>query len=176
MFLISASSRSRVTGTWYPDTQAWEVAGVVTLIAGKNVVRFERKEPFPHIDKFALVPLPSTFKTPEQLAGERGLQPLFLHQWVAHLTHAGKKLAAEELKRLANDPQGPFAISVTIDAHVPDETVYKFVKALADNTDRMRSIHPSLAQFAIDKVVRNPTQLPYHPGAERFYREAGTLK
>ena len=66
--------------------------------------------------------------------------------------------------------------AVLAGAHVPDETVYKVVKALADNTDRVRSIHPSLAQFAIDKVARNPTQLPYHPGAERFYREAGTLK
>jgi TRAP transporter TAXI family solute receptor len=66
--------------------------------------------------------------------------------------------------------------AVLAGAHVPDETVYKFVKALADNTDRMRSIHPSLAQFAIDKVMRNPTSVPYHPGAERFYREAGALK
>jgi uncharacterized protein len=66
--------------------------------------------------------------------------------------------------------------AVVAGAHVPDETVYKFIKALADNTDRMRSIHPSLAQFAVDRVVRNPTQLPYHPGAERFYRDAGVLK
>jgi TRAP transporter TAXI family solute receptor len=66
--------------------------------------------------------------------------------------------------------------AVLAGAHVPDETVYKFVKALADNAARVRSIHPSLAQFALDKVVRNPTQLPYHPGAERFYREAGVLK
>jgi len=66
--------------------------------------------------------------------------------------------------------------AVVVGAHVSDETVYKFIKAMADNRDRVRSIHPSLAQFAVDKVVRNPTQLPYHPGAERFYREAGVLK
>ena len=66
--------------------------------------------------------------------------------------------------------------AVLAGAHVPDETVYKFIKAMADNQDRVRSIHPSLAQFAIDRVVRNPTQVPYHPGAARFYREAGVLK
>jgi uncharacterized protein len=66
--------------------------------------------------------------------------------------------------------------AVLAGAHVPDETVYKLIKALADNANRVRSIHPSLAQFAIDKVVRNPTQLSYHPGAERFYREARALK
>jgi TRAP transporter TAXI family solute receptor len=60
--------------------------------------------------------------------------------------------------------------------HVSEETIYKFLKALADNRDRVRSIHPSLANFSVENAVRNPTQLPYHPGAARFFREAGVLK
>src|SRR5262245_36652192 len=40
--------------------------------------------------------------------------------------------------------------SIVAGAHVSEETVYKFVKALAQHQDRMRAIHPSLAQFAID--------------------------
>jgi uncharacterized protein len=66
--------------------------------------------------------------------------------------------------------------AVVAGAHVPDETVYKFIKAMADNRDRVHTIHPSLAQFSVDSIVRNPTEVPYHPGAERFYREAGVLK
>jgi TRAP transporter TAXI family solute receptor len=66
--------------------------------------------------------------------------------------------------------------AVLAGAHVPEETVYKLIKAMADNRDRVRSIHPSLAQFAVDRVARNPTQVPYHPGAARYYREAGVLK
>ena len=66
--------------------------------------------------------------------------------------------------------------SVVAGAHVSEETVYKFVKALAQHEDRMRSIHPSLGQFAIAKVFGNPTQLSYHPGAARYYREVGLLK
>lgn len=66
--------------------------------------------------------------------------------------------------------------AVVVGAHVPDETVYKFVKALANNRDRVRSIHPSLAGFSLETVSRNPTRVPYHPGAERLYREAGVLK
>lgn len=61
-------------------------------------------------------------------------------------------------------------------SHVPEETVYKLVKAMAQNRDWVRSIHPSLAEFSIDTAMRNPTDLPYHPGAARFYREAGLLK
>jgi TRAP transporter TAXI family solute receptor len=60
--------------------------------------------------------------------------------------------------------------------HVPDETVYKFIKAMAENQDRVRSIHPSVGQFSVQRAARNPTQVPMHPGAERYYREAGVLK
>jgi len=66
--------------------------------------------------------------------------------------------------------------AVVAGSHVSDETVYKFMKALVDNKDRVRGIHPSLAKFSVDTIMRNPTPLPYHPGAERFYRESGVLK
>jgi TRAP transporter TAXI family solute receptor len=65
---------------------------------------------------------------------------------------------------------------VLASSQTSEETIYKFMKALAANRDRVRSIHPSLAKFAVEDVVRNPTPLPMHPGAERFYREAGVLK
>ena len=60
--------------------------------------------------------------------------------------------------------------------HVSDETVYKFTKALVEHQDRVQKIHPSLAHFSPQTISRNPTPLPYHPGAARFYREAGVLK
>lgn len=66
--------------------------------------------------------------------------------------------------------------AVLAGSHVSDETVYKFMKALAENEDRVRGIHPSLAKFSVETISRNPTTVPYHPGAERFYREAGVLK
>ena len=61
-------------------------------------------------------------------------------------------------------------------SHVSEETIYKLVKALAENQDRVRGIHHSLSTFAIKTASRNPTALPYHPGAARFYREAGIQK
>ena len=59
---------------------------------------------------------------------------------------------------------------------VSEETVYKFVKAVYDNQKRVQSIHPSLAEFSGPEMIRNPMKLPFHPGAERFYREKGLLK
>jgi TRAP transporter TAXI family solute receptor len=66
--------------------------------------------------------------------------------------------------------------AVVAGAHVSDETVYKFMKALLNSKDRVRSIHPSLAHFSAETFSRNPTPLPYHPGAERLYREMGIIK
>lgn len=60
--------------------------------------------------------------------------------------------------------------------HVSEETVYKFLKAITDAKDRVQKVHPSLKNFSADAIVRNPTELPLHPGAARFYREAGVLK
>ncbi len=59
---------------------------------------------------------------------------------------------------------------------VSEETVYKFLTALYNNQDRVRAIHPSLKDFGPEMMVWNPMSLPFHPGAERFYREKGLLQ
>ena len=41
---------------------------------------------------------------------------------------------------------------------------------------RARTIHPSLAEMSGSFMARNRSGLPYHPGAERYYREMGLLK
>ena len=60
--------------------------------------------------------------------------------------------------------------------HVSEETVYKFLTALVDNAERVRKVHPSLAEFSLETIVQNPTNVPLHPGAARFFREKGVLK
>lgn len=65
---------------------------------------------------------------------------------------------------------------VVAGAHVSDETVYKFTKALFENEARVRGIHPTLADFSLKHNSVNQTPLPLHPGAERYYREKGIIK
>ena len=60
--------------------------------------------------------------------------------------------------------------------HVSEETVYKFLKAITDAKDRVQKVHPSLANFSAETIAKNPTALPLHPGAARFYKEKGVLK
>ena len=61
-------------------------------------------------------------------------------------------------------------------AHVSDETVYKFTKALYENDARVRAIHPTLAGFSLKTNAVNQTPLAVHPGAQRYYRETGITK
>jgi TRAP-type uncharacterized transport system substrate-binding protein len=61
--------------------------------------------------------------------------------------------------------------------HVPDEVVYKYVKAIAENEGRVQSIGGSLkTSFTTQKMATNPAGLPVHPGALRYYREKGLMK
>jgi hypothetical protein len=61
--------------------------------------------------------------------------------------------------------------------HVSDETVYKYVKALAENEARVQSIGGSLkTSFTTAKMPTNPANLPVHPGALRYYKEKGLAK
>jgi hypothetical protein len=77
--VVKADAAGHITGSWYPDTQAWAVEGVFPLAAGVNVIRLERAEPFPHFDKLALVPreLPACV----EFASSGALNPGFLAQW-----------------------------------------------------------------------------------------------
>lgn len=62
--------------------------------------------------------------------------------------------------------------------HVPDEVVYKYVKAVAENEARVHAIGGSLKTgFAVSKMATNPAKnLAYHPGALRYYKEKGMVK
>ena len=66
--------------------------------------------------------------------------------------------------------------AIVVGDHVSEETVYKFTKALMENEPRMRTIHPTLAQFSRAEAAKNITGLSVHKGAERYYREAGLIK
>ena len=68
------------------------------------------------------------------------------------------------------------SVMLVAGAHVADETVYKYVKAIAENQDAVRKIGGSLMDFAAAKMATNSPKLPFHPGAERYYKEKGLLK
>jgi TRAP-type uncharacterized transport system substrate-binding protein len=68
-------------------------------------------------------------------------------------------------------------VALLAGAHVPDEVVYKYVKAVAENEKRVQDIGGSLkTSFTTAKMATNAANLPYHPGALRYYKEKGLVK
>ena len=68
-------------------------------------------------------------------------------------------------------------VALLAGSHVPDEVVYKYVKAIAEHEARVQAIGGSLkTSFSAAKMTVNPANLAYHPGALRYYKEKGMVK
>jgi TRAP transporter TAXI family solute receptor len=60
-------------------------------------------------------------------------------------------------------------------ASVDEETIYQVVKAVFDNFDRFKGLHPAFANLTEEDMIKDGLSAPLHPGAERYYKERGWL-
>ncbi|MEM9443490.1 MAG: TAXI family TRAP transporter solute-binding subunit [Pseudomonadota bacterium] len=60
-------------------------------------------------------------------------------------------------------------------ASVDEETIYQVVKAVFDNFDRFKGLHPAFANLSEEDMIADGLTAPLHPGAERYYKERGWL-
>lgn len=58
---------------------------------------------------------------------------------------------------------------------VPADTVYKMTKSMTENLDAMATAHAAAKAIKKEKLAIG-SPVPLHPGAEKYYREAGLLK
>jgi TRAP transporter TAXI family solute receptor len=65
--------------------------------------------------------------------------------------------------------------TVVTSAKVPDATVYEVVKAVFENFDEFKKLHPALAHLDPKKMVKDGLSAPLHPGAAKYYKEKGWL-
>ena len=79
-----------------------------------------------------------------------------------------------------NNPQEAktFGVLATMVASskVPNDTVYAVVKAVFDNFDEFKKLHPALANLKPETMVKDGLSAPLHEGAARYYKEKGWLK
>jgi TRAP transporter TAXI family solute receptor len=59
---------------------------------------------------------------------------------------------------------------------VPADHVYAVVKAVFDNFDEFKKLHPALANLKPEEMVTNGLSVPLHEGAARYYKEKGWIK
>ena len=92
--VVNTNIAGKVTGDWSVRGQKWFVEGLLALRQGKNVLRLEQPEFFPHIDKLLLVPVVKKSDvggvsdiTDERIRERLDHAPisLFVRQWVEYL-------------------------------------------------------------------------------------------
>ena len=126
--LYKSDAAEKVTGSWTPETQTWFVEGFVSIKAGRNLIRLEQPQFFPHIDKLLLTPIEGN----EEVAVEpnqrvQDLNPANAYQLLPSLTKQWKKV----LEASNSDPKSILTAwhqyvknkSLTIDPAVPDNGV-----------------------------------------------------
>lgn len=52
----------------------------------------------------------------------------------------------------------------------PNDLIYNIIEKLADSEQKLREINPELLKFSSDKEIYQNGYIPYHHGADKFYK------
>lgn len=108
------------------------------------------------------LPVPNT---PEALAKVQAVRPAFYITTVPPLAHLAG--VSEPTPLVTWD-----AVLLT-HADVPDETVYKMVKSMVENREDLVAAFPGFNGFRIQAAAKAQPVVSYHPGAQRYFEDAG---
>lgn len=98
-----------------------------------------------------------------------------------------KLVADNDFYRTANIPGGmyrgndndtqTFGVGATFvtSADVPSEVIYNVVKAVFENFDTFRKLHPAFNHLNKNQMIKDGLSAPLHDGASRYYKEAGLM-
>ncbi len=59
---------------------------------------------------------------------------------------------------------------------VPEDVVYQVVKAVFENFDDFKTLHPAFGVLKKEEMVRDSLSAPLHAGAAKYYKEVGLIK
>ena len=66
--------------------------------------------------------------------------------------------------------------TVVASSKAPADSVYQVVKAVFDNFDEFKKLHPALANLKPEDMVKDGLSAPLHDGAAKYYKEKGWIK
>ena len=58
-------------------------------------------------------------------------------------------------------------------ADQPDDVVYEVVRAVMENIEDFRKLHPAFRNLDPKMMMKNGLSAPLHPGAIKYYKEKG---
>lgn len=76
------------------------------------------------------------------------------------------------------DATTTFGVKATLvsSTNTDAEVVYQLVKAVFENLDEFKKLHPVLGNLKAEDMVKVSNLAPFHEGAEKYYREVGLIK
>ena len=98
-------------------------------------------------------------------------------QLVGDNPYYSKATIPGEMYRGNPDDVETFGVRATLvsSADVPDEVVYEVVKAVFENFEDFKKLHPAFATLEKEEIVTGGLSAPLHPGAEKYFKEAGLM-
>ncbi|WP_373820276.1 TAXI family TRAP transporter solute-binding subunit [Glaesserella sp.] len=97
---------------------------------------------------------------------------------VAENPYYAKATIPGGLYKGSDNPVETFGVYATLvtSADVEDDKVYAVVKAVFDNFERFKRLHPAFANLKEEEMIKNALSAPLHNGAVRYYKERGWIK
>jgi hypothetical protein len=76
------------------------------------------------------------------------------------------------------DPAQTYGVLATVVASskTSADSVYQVVKAVFDNFEEFKKLHPALAHLKPENMIKDGLSAPLHDGAVRYYKEKGWIK
>jgi hypothetical protein len=60
-------------------------------------------------------------------------------------------------------------------AKVPEEVIYQVVKAVFEDFDQFKQLHPAFSDLKKEEMIKDGLSAPLHDGAKKYYKEAGLM-
>lgn len=97
---------------------------------------------------------------------------------VADHAYYAKATIPGGLYKGTDNPVESFGVYATLvtSADVSEDKVYAVVKAVFDNFDRFKRLHPAFENLKQEEMIKNALSAPLHDGAARYYKEKGWIK
>lgn len=97
---------------------------------------------------------------------------------VAEYPYYSKSVIPGGLYKNNPDDVETFGVAATFvtTADTDDDVVYQTVKAVFDNFDRFKRLHPAFENLDPEDMVTSGLSAPLHDGAARYYREQGWIE
>ncbi len=117
-------------------------------------------------DIAAMNPVSLVSLTDEQIAGLIEKYPFFVEYTIPANTYNGQTSDVKTVAVLA---------TLATNAEASEDVIYKITKALFENQPELAAAHAKGTELKLEEAM-DGISIPLHPGAEKYFKEAGVLK